>query len=180
MIQKLTLACLFLGFFCITEARAEFYTGIGFGSALNGGGATTNGDDSSFKNSYGYSIFGGYELPITFMDARVEAEFLYLKAPVKDGDDRNFKGVMFNAVGVIPFVPVVDPYVGLGIGYSRFDHTNTVAWQAIGGVDYQLPFAPVVIGGEYRYLTTTEGTGKKNSTSNFHSNILMLKAKYMF
>ena len=75
----------------------------------------------------------------------------------------------------------VDPDVGVGIGRVRYDHANSFAVQGILGVEYSLPFLPdLSVGGEYRYLKINETTGKTTAPSKFHTNVLMLKARYMF
>ena len=161
-------------------SQADFYAGLGLGASFNDGSVKTNNVKSSYKYTPVYSISGGYELPLPILDIRGEAEILYMKPKVKTGRDRKLQSVMFNGIAVIPFVPFIDPYVGAGFGYARYDHTNAIAVQGMLGVEYELPIAPMTIGAEYRYYKINEGTGKTNSESKFHTNILMLKAKYLF
>lgn len=163
-----------------TPSQADYYAGVGFGASFNDGAVETNNIKSSYKDSPIYTIYGGYELPLPILDIRGEAEILYMKPKVKDGRDRKLQSVMLNGVAVIPFVPLIDPYVGLGFGYARYDHTNAMAVQGMLGIEYELPIAPMTVGAEYRYYKINEGTGKTNSESKFHTNILMLKAKYLF
>ncbi len=159
---------------------ADFYAGAGLGGSFNGGSATTDGIRSAYKNTPAYSVFGGYELPLPILDIRGEVEYLHAKPNVKYGRSRKLDGLMLNAYGVIPFVPLIDPYVGLGIGKVRFDHTNSFAVQGMIGAEYELPIAPITVGAEYRYFKVNETTGKIHSPSKYHTNILMMKLKYLF
>ncbi len=168
----------FLGF--SVSASADFYAGAGIGGSFNDGSVKTNNVKSDFKNSPIYSVFGGYELPLPLLDIRGEVEYLHARPEVKAGRDRKLDALMVNAIGVIPLVPLIDPYVGVGIGRARFDHTNSFAVQGILGVEYELPALPVTVGGEYRYFKINEATGKVHSPSKYHTNILMLKLKYLF
>ncbi len=163
-----------------TTVKADFYAGAGLGGSFNGGSVTTDSIKSDYKNSPIYSVFGGYELPLPLFDIRGEVEYLHAKPAVKTGRDRKLDALMVNAIGVIPFIPVIDPYVGLGLGRARYDHTNSFAFQWLTGVEYELPFMPATIGGEYRYFKINETTGKVNSSSKYHTNVLMLKLKYLF
>lgn len=162
------------------NASADFYAGIGIGGSFNDGSATRNNFKTEYKNSTSYSMFGGYELPLPLLDIRGELEYQRIRAPLKDNRTKQLDGLFANAYGTIPLIPLIDPYVGLGLGRVRYDHTNSFATQYMLGADYELPFAPVTIGGEYRYLKINETTGKAKKASKFHTNILMLKARYLF
>lgn len=179
----------FLGLTLLTlsatlPAQADYYGQIGYGTSINGGSSTIDDVRSSYKTSPVYSIAGGYETPFvsTFLDTslRAEAEYLRIRPKTKkDIKDSSFDGLMMNGYVMIP-VPVIDPYVGAGIGMARFDHNNTLATQAITGIEYALPMVPITMAGEYRYLKTNEEGGKGADTSKFHSNIFMLKMRYNF
>lgn len=163
-----------------STVSAEFYAGIGLGGSFNGGSAVTDGSYSKYKNSAIYSLSGGYELPLPLFDLRGELEYLRTKPTVKSGEDRKLDALMANVYGNIPLIPLIDPYIGLGLGRARYDHSNSFAFQWMLGADYEVPFAPITIGGEYRYFKVNEKTGKNHSPSKFHTNILMLKARYLF
>ena len=161
-------------------AHADFYADAGIGGSFNGGSSYNQNGTSGFKNSTMWSLAGGYEAPLPLLDVRGEVEYLHTRPKVKSGGTKQLDGLFLNGYADIPLVPVVDPYVGLGVGFSRFDHDNSFAVQGILGVEYELPFAPVAVSGEYRYLKINETTGKVNRESKYHTNILMLKARYMF
>lgn len=159
---------------------ADFYGQLGLGASFNDGSITREALETSYKNSPIYSVAAGYELPIPFISPRVEAEYLHLKADTKQGENAKFDGAFLNGYATIPFIPVIDPYVGAGIGMTRFDHNNSPAFQGMAGIEYSIPVLPITFGAEYRYLKINETGGKWNSPSKFHSNILMLKARYSF
>ena len=161
-------------------AQADFYAGAGIGGSFNGGSSSNGEHAFDFKNSTLWSLAGGYETPLPLLDIRGEAEYLRTRARVKDGRTKQLDGLFLNGYADLPLVPLVDPYVGLGVGFTRFDHTNSFAVQGMLGVEYELPFAPVAIAGEYRYLKINETTGKANRESKYHTNVLMFKARYLF
>lgn len=161
-------------------AHADFYAGAGIGGSFNGGSSFNGERAIKFKNSTMWSLAGGYEAPLPLFDIRGEAEYLRTRARVKDRRTKQLDGLFMNGYADFPLVPVVDPYVGLGLGFTRFDHANSFALQGMLGVEYELPFAPVALSGEYRYLKINETTGKRNRESNYHTNILMLKGRYLF
>lgn len=179
--KKYVLIALLLGALGFSRsASADFYAGVGLGGSFNDGSVQTDTVKSDFKNSPMYSVFGGYELPLPLLDIRGEIEYLHSRPEVKEGRDRKLDALMVNAIGVIPFVPVIDPYVGIGLGRVRFDHTNSFAVQGILGAEYEIPVLPITVGGEYRYFKINESTGKFHSPSKYHTNVLMLKLKYLF
>jgi len=161
-------------------AHSEFYAGAGFGASFNGGSSYNGPHAVKYKNSKIWSLVGGYEAPLPAFDIRGEAEYLHTRPEVKDGRTKQLDALFLNGYADIPLIPVVDPYVGLGIGFGRFDHDNSFAMQGMLGVDYELPFAPMTLSGEYRYLKMNETTGKGDRESKYHTNILMFKARYLF
>lgn len=178
--KKLLLALCCTVAFHVGTAHAGLYGSAGIGASLNDGSVTHDAIQSSYKNTPVYAVAAGYELPLPILDIRGEIEYLRIRPNAKHGPDSKFDGVFLNGYADIPLVPVVDPYVGLGLGYSRFDHTNSPALQAMTGIEYELPILPIAIGGEYRYMKVNETGGKWDSPSKFHTNIFMLKARYTF
>ncbi len=163
------------------SAKADFYAGAGLGMSFNNGSIDdVRGFKDSYKDTPAYALYGGYELPLPLLDVRGEVEYLRLKPKAKYGKSRTMDAAIARAIAVVPFVPLVDPYVGLGLGYARYDHANVALQEVTAGVEYELPLMPVTVGAEYRYLKTNEKAGKWYSESKFHTNILMLKAKYLF
>ena len=166
--------------FSASSACADFYAGGGYGLSFNGGSAMLNGKSGHYKNSSAYSLLGGYELSLPAFDVRTDIEYMRTRPGVKGQPSRRLDAMMASASVVIPFVPIFDPYVGLGWGYVRYDHTNTTAWQYQMGLDYKFTTIPVALGTEYRYLKLTDTCGKGANTSKYHGNTVMLKVRYLF
>jgi opacity protein-like surface antigen len=180
MKKNIYIIALLTGLFLGSPASADFYAGIGLGGSFNDGSASKGHVTSEYKNSTAFSLSGGYELPLPLFDIRGEVEYQRVRPELKDGRTKQLDGLFFNAYGTIPLIPLIDPYVGLGLGRVRYDHTNSFAFQGILGAEYELPFAPITVGGEYRYLKINETTGKAQALSKFHTNILMFKLRYLF
>ena len=175
--KKLLLAC---ALFICTTTQAEFYVGGGYGLSINQGSVKEHGLKSSYKDSSAYSLSGGIIMPLPLFDLRTEVEYFHTRPETKSLGSKRLNALMVNATGVIPLLPFVDPYVGLGLGYGRYDHNNTAAWQALAGVEYAFETNPFVMGAEYRFLNLTEHCGKGQSSSKYYSHGFMLKFKYKF
>lgn len=175
---------LFATFFSLSllsiPTQAGLYTSFGIGASFNDGGKTEKNFKSSYEDSPAYSVSVGYELPLLLTDVRVEGEYLRIHPDLKDGGHASMDAFMLNGYGNIPLTPIIDPYVGLGLGMTRFEHENAPAYQLILGAEYELPFMPATVGGEYRYFKITEDGGARGETSKMHSNIFMLKLRYEF
>lgn len=180
MLNKLLFLSVGLAFLGSLTAHADIYGSAGIGVSLNDGSVTRQQIETAYENSPVYSLAVGYELPIPIIDIRGEIEYLHVQPSVKQGADIRFDGAFANAYVDIPLVPIVDPYIGGGIGYARFDHKNTTALQGMVGIEYEVPIIPFAIGGEYRYMKVNETGGKWDSPSKFHSNIFMIKGRYTF
>ena len=169
-----------LGVFCATNTYADFYAGAGYGLGFNGGSATLNNVKGDYKQSTFYSLNAGYVMPLPAFDIRGEIEYLRTRPAVKGQHARRLDALMGTLSAVIPVVPFLDPYVGFGLGYARFDHSNTQAWQYHMGIEYKFAETPFAVGAEYRYLKLTESCGNHNNYSRYHTNALLLKLKYTF
>lgn len=179
-IKTLSLILLSSAFLFGAKANASLYGSFGLGAALNDGSQLSRGLRTSYDNSPAYSLAVGYELPLFMTDVRAEAEYLRIHPDKKAGGHASMDALMLNAYATVPLIPLVDPYVGLGMGMTRFEHENAPAVQGMLGVEYDLTFLPLTVGGEYRYFKVTEDGGARGETSKFHSNIFMLKLKYEF
>lgn len=179
--MKSKILSLFLSIMLIsTPSLAGFYAGLGLGSAFNDGSVLKNHTRSSLKNSPVYSLSAGYQLPLLLTDVRVEGEYLRIHPDKKYGGHASMDAFMVNGYANLPILPIINPYIGLGLGMSRFEHENSPAYQGMLGLEYELPFMPVTIGGEYRYFKVSEDGGARGETAKMHSNILMLKLRYDF
>lgn len=167
---------------CVSSvANADFYGSFGVGVAFNDGSVTTKDLRSSYDDSASYSFAVGYQLPLLFTDVRVEGEYLRNHPDIKKGGHSNMDALMINGYANVPLIPVIDPYIGLGLGMARFEHENSPAMQFMLGADYELPTTlPITIGAEYRYFKVNEDGGNRGEIAKMHSNILMLKVRYHF
>lgn len=177
--KKLLLLAALCSTFCVS-AQADFYVGAGYGLAINKGSVIENAHRSTYKDSSVYSLSGGVTLPLPLFDLRGEVEYFRTRPETKSLGTKQLDALMLNATGVIPLIPFIDPYVGFGVGYGRYDHNNTSAWQALMGVEYAFETNPFVVGAEYRYLELTETNGKHDNSSKYRTHGLMLKVKYTF
>ena len=177
-----TLSLLTAALILTGTAGAEYYAGAGYGVSWNGGHAWTDDikyDYETFSNMW--SLFGGTVIPTDKLDLRVEGEFLHLKADPDVGKSRTLDAAMANLIAVIPNVDLpVQPYVGIGLGYGRWDHKNTVVGQFIAGAEYDLEQYPVGFALEYKHLKPNETGGKGGYISKINSDTIMLKVKYLF
>ena len=177
-----TLSLLATALILTGTAGAEYYAGAGYGINWNGGHAWTNGKKYDYETfSDIWSIFGGTVIPTEWLDLHAEGEYVQLKVDPDGGKDRKLQAVMANLTGVIPNVDwPVQPYVGLGLGYGRWDHKNTVVGQFIAGVEYNLDQYPVGFAVEYKHLVPNETGGSGGNRSKINSDTVMLKVKYLF
>ena len=176
------LSLLAAGLILSGTAGAEYYAGAGYGVSWNGGHAWTNGAKEDYETfSDFWSVFGGTVIPTEYLDLRAEGEFVRLRPEPDHGKARRLDALMANLIGVIPNVDLpVQPYVGLGLGYGRWSHKNTVVKQFIAGVEYDLDQYPVGLALEYKHLSPNETGGSGANRAKINSDTLMLKVKYLF
>ena len=177
-----TLSLLAAGLLLTGAACAEYYAGAGYGISWNGGYAKTNDKRYDYKTfSDAWSLFGGTVIPTDYLDFHAEGEFFQLKAKPDKGKTRELRALMANLIAVIPNVDLpVQPYVGLGLGYGRWDHKNTAFKQLIIGTEYNLDQYPVGFALEYKHISPNEKGSSGKYRSKINSDVLMLKAKYLF
>ena len=177
------LSCLTLTLALSVSVQAENYAGLGIGKSWNGGHAYSDNKKHDFETlSTMWSFYAGKIIPTEWFDLRLEGEFLRMDAHAKHTRTRQVRALMANATGVIPNTGwFAEPYVGMGAGYARYDHNNTLGFQFIGGLEYDFDNYPIGTAVEYRHLWFTEDGGKNNANkSNLNSDTLMLKLKYFF
>ena len=178
--KKLLLAAMGVALFASTQSVADFYVGGAAGWAINDGSIRKNDTRSKYRDSTMYTLSGGVVFPLPLLDIRAEAEYIHNRPKTSSVGKKQLDALMGNVSGVIPLIPFVDPYVGLGLGYAHYDHNYTTAFQAMAGIEYAIPTTPITLGAEYRYMKLTESCGNKNNYSRYHNNALLLKVKYTF
>ena len=95
-----------------------FYVGASVGSSktkITSGDMGINGDGKT-----AFSVYSGMEIPLPLIPIRAEIEYLQLDSD-KDGYDAKTYGVGANAYVGLPLLPIIKPYVGMGLGYMKQD-----------------------------------------------------------
>ena len=121
------------------------------------------------------SVALGYQVDFLFKP-RAEIEYLYTRAHY-DGHKADMNSVLVNGYLTIPFIPLLDPYVGAGIGHARLNHDDSTMAQGIIGLEYDFTLFPLAVGAEYRYLKLFSET---HASKKFDDNIFLIKARYSF
>ena len=121
------------------------------------------------------SVALGYQLDF-LVKPRAEIEYLYTRAHY-DGNKADMNSVLVNGYLTIPFTPLLDPYVGAGIGHARLNHDDSTMAQGIIGLEYDFTLFPLAVGAEYRYLKLFSET---HASKKFDDNIFLIKARYSF
>ena len=177
-----TLSLLATGLILAGTAGAEYYTGLGYGYSWNGGHAWTDGKKYGYETfSPMMSLFAGAVIPTEKLDFRAEAEYIHFTAKPDTGKSRQMDTVMANLIAAIPNLDLpVQPYIGGGLGYGRWDHRYTVTKQFIAGLGYDLDQYPVGFALEYKHLSPNKTGGRGDHISKINTDTLMLKVKYLF
>lgn len=128
----------------------NFYAGGTFGV---GGQTLFIDDDHKSMSAQSYGAVFGMDLPLL----RIEGEYNYANS-----DDMHLNLAMVNAYLKLP-TPVITPYIGAGAGttfssqYHLNSHTNididdTIVYQGMLGITFDLPLMPITIDVEGRVL----------------------------
>ena len=139
----------------LASANANaFYIGASVGSSK------AKVDGTSLDKGTAYSIATGMSIPLPLIPIRGEVELFNYNGSIDALDiDGKIYGASANAYVGLPLLPIVKPYVGMGLAYtqSKFDSDKSdwkVAPQYMLGLDLSLPLIPVAGGVEYRYMDT--------------------------
>ena len=184
--MKIKVLCLaLLSLLLSVSARADFYASVGAGFVKNTGDIHKDSIKVSYKNSPAFSAAFGYTLPVADF-VRFEAELLHNKAKTTHGEGSiDLNALMANAYLDLPLLPVlaipmITPYIGVGLGYGRLEDTNVIPLQAMVGIDAEIFYVPLVASAEYRFLQTNTEATRANERDNYYAHILMLKLRYEF
>lgn len=177
-----------------------YYIGASVGSSKT----KVRVDDMNIKGDEktAFSVYSGMEIPLPLIPIRAEIEYLHLKSD-KDGSDATTYGASANAYVGLPLLPIIKPYVGMGLGYMQqelkmpadFDGDDiyeskvktksdwTVVPQYMIGLDVSLPIIPVAGGVEYRYIDS-KFKGFNDTEENFNAkskiHTFLMKARIKF
>lgn len=117
-----------------------------------GGYTMFDGHDHASQSSQIYGAVAGIDIPLF----RFELEYDYLNA-----DDFDANLAMLNAYLKAPSI-MIKPYLGVGVGtifsgkYNHIDTEDTMAYQAMVGVTFDLPILPLKIDVEGRALYSND------------------------
>lgn len=160
-----------------TKADA-FYIGGSFGQS------ETKVKGTSVDEDLAFSLYAGMTLPIPLIPIRGEVEYMHLKSS-EDNSDVKTHGAAANAYIGLPLLPIIKPYIGVGLGYLQQDIKGSdksdweVTPQYMVGFDISLPIIPIAGGVEYRYIDTDF---KNDDMGKYKSKIhaFFIKARWKF
>ena len=176
-----------------------YYIGASVGSSKT---KVSVEDKINMQSKTAFTVSTGMEIPLPLIPIRAEVEYLQLNSD-KDGADLKTYGVGANAYVGLPLLPIIKPYVGMGLGYLKqdlkmpadFDDDDiyeskvktksdwTVVPQYMIGLDVSLPIIPVAGGVEYRYIDS-KFKGFNDTEENFNAkskiHTFLIKARIKF
>lgn len=164
----------------LASANANaFYVGAGVGSSK------AKIDGSSLDKDTAFSLSAGMSIPLPLIPIRGEVELFNLKSS-DDSVTGKITGAAANAYVGLPLLPIVKPYVGMGLAYSQLKGDGEKSdWQVVPqymlGLDLSLPLIPVAGGIEYRYMDTKfdgKDFGDDGVKTKVHT--VMMKGRFHF
>lgn len=189
MKKNLLSLALVLSSLLIASNRVDaFYVGGSLGQSKT----KLDGFDIDMDAKTAFSVYTGMEIPLPLIPIRAEVEYLHLNSS-KDGIDGETYGAGVNAYVGLPLLPIIKPYVGVGIGYLQQeveydllgqDVKNSSDWtitpQYMLGFDVSLPLVPIAGGVEYRYIDTKFDGFDNDDSSKSKIHTFLVKARYKF
>lgn len=165
-----------------------FYVGAGVGSSKT---KISADEKINMDGKTAFSVYSGMEIPLPLIPIRAEVEYLQLDSD-KNGFDAKTYGVGANAYVGLPLLPIVKPYIGMGLGYMKQELKDdgdkvksdwTVVPQYMLGLDVSLPLIPIAGGVEYRYLDTkfkgfNDDDGDFSAKSKIHTFLVKARVKF--
>ncbi len=160
----------------------SFYSGIGLGKSK----AKIEDFQIDNKKSFTFSLGSSFDIPL--FPIRIEAEYQKFNSK-RHKYDVNTYGAGINTYMNLPLLPILVPYIGLGISYlteknnlnetylTQKSHSKIVPQYMIG-FDLNLP--TVIFAGslEYRYLNTNFQFENEKTNSKYH--IFLFKTRLKF
>ena len=162
-------------------AKAEYYVSGGVGYTHNTGSSNRNGIRADIDDSMLYSLAAGYQLPALDL-IRLEAEYVHNHADLKAKiGNMDMDALMANGYVRIP-VPwlLLEPYAGLGIGFTRLNQEIGMLYQGILGIEADIFTLPLVADVEYRYSQANRDVSHEGKTLKYYAHTLLLKLRWLF
>ncbi len=193
MKKLLSLALITSAILLSTNAQAGLYFGAGYGSSdvgikIDGVSYNPNQEDNA------YSAYVGYSINLVLVPT-IKVEFAYANNQYElqdfyKGESDNY---MVNGYIGIPLpLPVISPYVGVGLGSTSVEFSNAVGisketgstYAAMFGIDVDIPMFPIKPSIEVKYSKTSdikfdEGTIDETSVDYTNTSVYA-KLRYAF
>ena len=168
--------------FSSKSKAVSFYSGIGVGESK----AKINDTNLDDKSSLTFSLGSSFDIPL--FPIRLEAEYLQYNSR-KENLEIHTYGTGINTYVNIPLLPILVPYVGLGISYlteksncNELNITkksdNKIVPQYILGFDLNLPTVIFAGSMEYRHINTDFKFENETNSSKYHIFLLKLRLKF--
>jgi len=165
MLKKISLVAVLAAVAMVPSSGAKAYLlnpyiGFALGSSTNTMKVVDiHGDaiKNSLNGDFAYTFAGGFQLDlIPLITPRVEFEYANLSSS-KDGVEGNVAGYGVNAYVSLPIMPIVKPYIGVGVMRmtQELDGDKSDAGtvpQYMVGLDLDIPMIPIAGGIEWRYM----------------------------
>jgi opacity protein-like surface antigen len=160
------------------------YVGLGLGSSSNTVRVATNSgtDRTSLNGDFAYTFAGGFQVSvIPLISPRVEFEYASFSSS-KDGAEADLSGYGLNGYVSLPIMPIVRPYIGVGVMRMKQDvgdirsDTATVP-QYMLGLDLDIPMIPIAGGIEWRYMNLKADVDGDPEVNNLRSSVSTILAK---
>lgn len=173
-------------FICTSPLHARelsYYIG------LSGGESRTRIEDIGLDKDKSYTISAGLRFGPLLYPIKLEIEYLKLKSEKEFVMQTENEGIAFNSFVGIPLLPILEPYIGIGLVYMRektrydsFDTWNLSDWKYIPqymiGIDVDLPTVSIAGGIEYRYIDSSFNFDGDTTDSKLHTFLLKLRFKF--
>ena len=181
------LVFIFIGYFILTSTL--YARDISYYIGLSGGETRTKIEEIGLDKDKSYTISAGLRFGPLLYPIKLEVEYLRLKAEKEFVMQTENEGIAFNTFVGIPLLPILEPYIGIGIvhmrekiRYDSLDIWNSSDWKYIPqymiGLDVDLPTVSIAGGIEYRYIDSSfnfDGTTKASKINTF-----LFKARLKF
>ena len=165
----------------LASANANaFYIGAGVGTSK------TKVDGENVDKDNALTVSTGFKIPLPLIPIRAEVEYLQFNSEEDGLGEAKTYGVAANAYVGLPLIPLIKPYVGMGLAYSQLKGDGEKSdWQVVPqymlGLDLSLPLIPVAGGIEYRYMDTKfDGKDFGNDGVKTKVHTVMMKGRFHF
>lgn len=179
LLKMMLLVC--VAILMAVPAFAEIYVSGAVGGTKNTGSGEKNGVRADYSDSFTYTLAVGYDFPMVDL-LRMEAEYLHNRAKVnRDIGKTNINSLMINGYMDIPVpLPIITPYVGVGIGPSRYEKDTLFSYQGMIGMDAEIFVIPMIASIEYRYTGFDNKSKSDGGEYKSYLHSLFLKLRYNF